>query len=88
MRRLLAALALASAVALIGSTAAIAAPPFFHNLPEGSNACGSWPDAGGSGELGTYHARQEVTGNGAVPMFMIDDPAGCMNMPGLNYPNY
>lgn len=88
MRRLLTALALASAVALIGSTAAIAAPPFFHNLPEGSNACGSWPAAGGSGEFGTYHAREEVNGNGAVPMFMITAPAGCMNMPGLNYPNY
>lgn len=88
MRRLLTALVLASAVALIGSTAAFAAPPFFHNLPDGSNACWSWPAAGGAGELGTYHARQEVNGNSALPMYMTSDPVGCMNMPGLNYPNY
>lgn len=88
MRRLLVAVALSSSLALIGAGAALAAPPFFHNLPEGSNACKSWPAAGGSGGLGTYHARQEVGGNGAVPMYMTVDPVGCMNMPGLNYPNY
>lgn len=88
MRKLLTALALASTVAMIGATGALAAPPFFHNLPEGSNACKWWPAAGGPGQLGTYHARQEVSGNGAVPMYMTTTPVGCMNMPGLNYPNY
>jgi hypothetical protein len=88
MRRLVAALALVASLALIGPAVALAAPPFFHNLPDGSNACKDWPAAGGSGELGTFHARQDVNGNGAVPMYMTIEPIGCMNMPGLNYPNY
>ncbi len=86
-RSLLAALALGASLTLIGSGVALAAPPFFHNLPEGSNACKWWPAAGGSGQLGTFHARQEENGNGAVPMYMVTAPVGCMNMPGLNYPH-
>jgi hypothetical protein len=87
MRRLLGAAALAASLALGGAGAALAAPPLFHNLPEGSNACKSWPAAGGPGELGTFQARQERNGNGAVPMYMTVEPTGCMNMPGLNYPH-
>jgi hypothetical protein len=87
-RRLLVALALGSMLALLGAGATLAAPPFYHNLPDGSNACKWWPPAGGSGELGTYHARQEVSGGNALPMYMVSAPAGCMNMPGVNYPNY
>jgi hypothetical protein len=87
-RRLLVALALGGTLALLSAGATLAAPPFFHNLPEGSNACRWWPAAGGPGDLGTYHARQEVGGNLALPMYMVSEPSGCMNMPGLNYPNY
>lgn len=87
-RHLLAAIALASMLALTSAGTALAAPPFFHNLPEGSNACKWWPAAGGTGGLGTFHARQEVNGNNALPMYMVTTPVGCMNMPGLNYPHY
>ena len=87
-RRLLAALALGTAMAAASAGAALAAPPFYHLLPEGSSACKWWPAAGGDGGLGTYHARQEVNGNKALPMYMVTSPVGCMNMPGLNYPNY
>lgn len=86
-RRLLAVLALGSTLAFLSVGGALAAPPLFHNLPDGSNACKWWPAAGGPGGLGTHHARQEVNGNLALPMYMVAEPSGCMNMPGLNYPH-
>lgn len=86
-RRVVAALALSASLALLNVGAALAAPPLYHLLPDGSNACKWWPAAGGSGGLGTYHARQEVSGNNALPMYMVSAPVGCMNMPALNYPH-
>lgn len=78
---------LGASLALGGAGTALAAPEVFHMLPDGSNACKSWPATGGSGDFGTSEARQERDGNGAVPMYMLSAPSGCMNMPGLNYPH-
>lgn len=87
VRRLLTALTLGATLAMLNAGGALAEPPLYHNLPDGSEACKWWPAAGGEGGLGTYHARQEVNGNNALPMYMLTAPSGCMNMPALNYPH-
>ena len=75
LRRLVAATVLAAGLTLPGAAAAFAAPqaPFWVWLPDA--ACNG----------GTSAARS-ISGNGVVPMYMHNDPSGCMTMVGAFLP--
>jgi hypothetical protein len=73
MRRLLAGLALGSAMALSSGGLALAEAPHHVMLPDA--ACNQ----------GTAAARV-ISGTGIVPMYMIRPPIGCMTMPGAFHP--
>lgn len=69
MRRPLAALVLGASLALLSAGVAFAEAPHHVMLPDAACNDGTW-------------AARVISGNGVVPMFMEDDPHGCMTMPG------